>query len=473
MSASIGKKSRAGAIPGSGWLSLILAGLPCIFGPRFGFAQGLPQSNQGLSIGPLELSASGYFRAPLRFSFRSRGDKTPQDEASYNIHSPWLVDDDYFRSGFLYTRLQESDWSEFYLKVGSNRLTAEVALMGSLYSDWARPLIANQWGIAQGFLTFPFQSDGPRLHFHLHVRAGSFWDRFGWLENYDTYLFGRTHQMGGQVRLEFGLPAAGITLWLLQGIGAHQEDIESNQGLTLLNYLQSGINIRKIAQVGFYFLDAQSHDQRALKELKDASMRVVGLDAGFSSRLGRLYLGGSVITTAQAQYLSPVIEVMHSLGGRGLETNYFGGDKSDGVGRLWSLGIQYTFSLRGLLGKKEHEHLAAVRDGDLLLKLFSLAAYAERFSFKWGSELFVQPLSFLYLAFRYDYVSPDVREKASSFQVLSPRIGITTHWMLAAQIFLQYSRYYYGPKVRLRPGQVPLESLPDDNALKLQAQISF
>lgn len=450
-------------------------------------AQELPQPGIGIPVGPLELRASGYFRAPLRLSFRSRGENTPEGEPGYNIHTPWLVDDDYFRSGFSYTRLQESDWSELFIKMGNQYLTGEVALMGSLYSDWARPLIDRQWGIAQAFLTFNWHAEGSRLKFRMHVRAGSFWDRFGWLENYDTYLFGRTHQMGGQVRLEFGMKGTGLTAWILHGVGVHQDAIESNQGLTLLNYLHAGLDIRQVAQLGFYFLDTQAHDQRQLKELKDANMRVVGLDARVMTFFGRFYLGGSIITASQAQYLSPVLEVMHAWGGRGLQENYLGVEKSDGIGSLWSLGGEYTFSLRGLLARTAPERAGVLRGGEVQLKLFALTAYTlskqvdmdqalnrdGRLGFKWGTELFVQPLKFLFVAVRYDRVIPDVQDEASSFRVYSPRIGVTMNWLVGAQIFLQYSRYGYGERVRLRPGQVALESLPDDNAVKLQAQIAF
>lgn len=466
---------------------LFLAALLGSASPLLASAQELPRPGFGLTVGPLDLSATGYFRAPLRLSFRSRGDNGVDGGSGYNIHTPWLVDDDYFRSGFLYTRLQESDWSELYFKVGNKYLTGEVALMGSLYSDWARPLIDRQWGIAQAYLTFRWQSLGPRLNFRMHVRAGSFWDRFGWLENYDTYLFGRTHQMGGQVRLEFELPGSGLTMWILQGIGVHQEAIESNQGLTLLNYLTAGVDIRKVAQVGFYFLDSQSHDQRQLKELKDASMRVVGLDARLLTWVGRFYLGGSIISASQAQYLSPVIEVMHAYGGRGLQENYLGVEKSDGIGSLWNLAGEYTFSLRTLLGRHAPEHMTYLHGGDLQLKFFALTAYTlskqvdedqamnrdGRLSFKWGTEVLIQPFPWLFAAFRYDRVIPDYQDDASSFRIYSPRIGVTMNWHLGAQIFLQYSRYGYGERVRLRSGQVALENVPDDNALKLQAQVAF
>lgn len=446
-----------------------------------------PQPGVGISVGPLELKASGYFRAPLRLSYRSRGDAVMEGEAANNIHTPWLIDDDYFRSGFLYTRLQESDWSELYLSVGNQHLEGKVALMGSMYSDWARPLIDRQWGIAQGYLTYHYKALGPRLNFRMHVRAGAFWDRFGWLENYDTYVFGRTHQMGGQVRLEFELTGPKITIWLLQGVGAHLDAIESNQGLTLLNYVHAGVDIRKIAQVGFYFLDTLSNDRRQLKELKDANLRVVGLDGRLNTWLGLFYLAGSVLSASQAQYMSPVIEVMHSWGGRGLTENYLGIEKSDGTGSLWSLAGEYTFSTRAVLTRFRPEKLSFLRSGDLQLKLFGLTAYTlskqvdpdpavnrdGRLGYKWGTELLYQPLSFLFFSLRYDRIIPDVQDDASAFRILTPKIGVTVNWLLGAQVFIQYSRYFYGDRVRLRPGQVALETLPDDNALKLQAQISF
>ena len=34
-----------------------------------------------------------------------------------------------------------------------------------------------------------------------------------------------------------------------------------------------------------------------------------------------------------------------------------------------------------------------------------------------------------------------------------------------------YSHYMYGDKVRLRAGQVPLETIPDSDVFKLQAQV--
>jgi hypothetical protein len=62
-------------------------------------------------------------------------------------------------------------------------------------------------------------------------------------------------------------------------------------------------------------------------------------------------------------------------------------------------------------------------------------------------------------------------DSENSFRVLSPRVTFP----LAAwgEIFLMYSHYWYGDKIQLRSGQVPLETMPDANVIKLQAQVRW
>ena len=63
----------------------------------------------------------------------------------------------------------------------------------------------------------------------------------------------------------------------------------------------------------------------------------------------------------------------------------------------------------------------------------------------------------------------DVYDSENSFRVLSPRVTFPlAKW---GELFLMYSRYWYGDKISLRPGQVPLETEPDRNVFKLQAQV--
>jgi hypothetical protein len=435
----------------------------------------------------LRITLNGYLRAPLRISWRDRGDSRKEGEAQHDIRAPWLVDDDYFRSGFAYTRLQEQDWTELYLGIGNKWISGTVVLMGSLYSDWARPILDRQWGIAQGYLTFTWDKEGERLRFKLQVKGGAFWDRFGYLPYYDTYLVARTHQLGGQTRLEFGTRR--FTIWLLHGIGAHLEDVSANQGFTLLNYFTAGMRYRQLVEANFYFLDALTQDKRQLKEITDADMKVYGLDAKLTtSRFGRFYVGGSIVDTVAAEFLSPAIEVMHAFGGRGLTENYFGTERSErGTGRLYNLAFQHTYSLAELLRVSGRQYLPKLHKMDFALTWFGLATYTlskqadpdpainrnGRTLFKWGIEGAWSALSWLALSLRYDRVILDTNDDANSFRILTPRITLRTHWLVDAEIYLQYSRYWYGERVNLRPGQIALETKPDEDVFKIQAQIVF
>jgi hypothetical protein len=74
---------------------------------------------------------------------------------------------------------------------------------------------------------------------------------------------------------------------------------------------------------------------------------------------------------------------------------------------------------------------------------------------------------------RYDRVVLDTGDSANSFRILSPRLSFFTSFMGREMIYVQYSRYLYNERIRLRAGQVQLENIPDDHVFKIQAQITF
>ena len=122
-----------------------------------------------------------------------------------------------------------------------------------------------------------------------------------------------------------------------------------------------------------------------------------------------------------------------------------------------------TFSLFGMYTHVGSEQKSADptvnRDGNQMLK--------------WGGELAIWPLSWIGASFRYDRVIPDIHDDPSAFRIYSPRITLRTHWIADALLFVQVSHYDYGARVQLRQGQVPLETVPDTNMVKVQAQIAF
>ncbi|MBA2543961.1 MAG: hypothetical protein H0V17_30240, partial [Deltaproteobacteria bacterium] len=122
----------------------------------------------------------GYARMPL---------------AAQGKREPYLVDNDYFLSGFAYTRLYEPDWSELFFSARKGNYKVELGMFASLYSDYASARLENQFGIAQASVTAEKFLD----HEPLTVQLGVFWDRFGYIQPYDTYVFGRTHQGGFKV----------------------------------------------------------------------------------------------------------------------------------------------------------------------------------------------------------------------------------------------------------------------------------
>jgi hypothetical protein len=290
--------------------------------------------------------------------------------------------------------------------------------------------------------------------------------------------------MGEQIRLD--LDAGKLTFSVLQGFGAHQEAIESNQGLSMINYLRLGASYDKLAEVAFYYLRTWTNDKRQLKEITDASMTVLGVEARVDTFLGRMQLGVSTLSADKAKYLSPSLEIMHSLGGNGITEHYLGTDKSNnGTGSLFNLGFQYDLSAARLI--KKITGTQPLGEGDVNLSAFGMYTTVSsdqkdadplinrdgRKMWKWGGELAVWPLSFLGASVRYDRVSPDESDEPSAFRIISPRITARTHWIPDAQIFVQWSHYMYGERVALRQGQVPLETKPDTDMVKIQAQMAF
>ncbi|MFO0674910.1 MAG: hypothetical protein U0169_00100 [Polyangiaceae bacterium] len=442
---------------------------------------------------PIRFQLHAYFRAPLRMSWVKRPDgSTKPNEGNYNYRTPFLVDDDYYRSGFAYTRVSEGDFTEMYFNVGNSKFTATVSLQGSLYSDAARPLIDRQLGIAQGWLTYRFQPVVKPFQLRVRLKAGAFWERFGWLPMYDTYVMGRVHQMGGQARVEFQYKD--VLAWLTYGVGTHLEALESNQGLTLVNYAHLGASWKETIEGGLFYLDSTAREKRQLKELTDASLNVVGIDGRLNmALLGSLYAATSFVKADQATYLSPALEVMHSYGGRGITENYLGTQRSEnGTGSLWNVAFHYDFAVARFLKKVAHAS-PIPWGGDVTASLFGVYSFVQskqadvdpsinrddRKMWKYGANLDYRVNQWVGLSFRYDRVVLNVDDSANTFRIFSPRVNVFTHFMPPGsvfggeQIFLQYSRYVYNERVRLRPGQVQLETLPDDNVVKLQAQMSF
>jgi hypothetical protein len=434
----------------------------------------------------VDFAMHGYFRAPLRLAIKAR-ENPAEGDADSDVRSPWLVDDDYFRSGFSYTPVNEQDFAEIYFMAGNEHVTGNVALMASLFSDSARVMLDQQLGIAQAWVGLHEDIDLDPVTLRLRAKGGGFWDRFGWLPKYDTYIFGRTHQIGGQVDAEVDFWR--MTFGFTQGFGAHLEAIEANQGFSPLIYSRFHAAYDRIAEIGLYYLSTWSHDQRQLSEMRDGSMEIFGADARVDSGwAGKAYFAVSALSAERASFLSPSIEVMHSNGGRGITENFLGtASSNDGTGDMWNIGFEYDYSVQDTL-KMLASRPRFPLGGDVVLSAFLLYAFVNsdqvsddpmvnrdnRGYFKHGYELAWWVVPWAGLSARYDRVVPDMEDEPSSFRIISPRVSLRGRLFGAeALIFYQLSHYDYSERVGLRAGQVPNETLPDDDVHKIQAEMTF
>ena len=387
----------------------------------------------------------GYARMPLNL------ETTPRE--------PYLIDGDYFLSGFAYTRLYEPDWTELFLSAHHGNYRVRFGLFASLYSDYATPELENQFGIAQASVA----ADEFLGYEPLSVEAGVFWDRFGYIEPYDTYVFGRTHQGGVKAKWAFDDRA-----YVQAGAGVHQAILQQNQGVTPIAHVAGGVPVGD-AVIGGYLLRSWTRDKRQLSPIEDGTLWVAGVDVKWKlpRRLGQAYLAASHYRADKVLFLAPALELSHSTGGRGLTENFLGlSDSDNGTGDMWvgaadvPLRLMDRIQLRAFgmatyVNSEQVDDVNAMRNKD------------NRLYVKWGVEPAYEIRKGLLASVRYDRVILDMKDSANSFRAISPRLRFPLDtW---GELAVQYSRYVYGDKIQLRPGQVPLETQPDANAFKLQA----
>jgi hypothetical protein len=400
-----------------------------------------------VTVKDVRFELHGYARMPL---------------STQGKREPYLVDNDYFLSGFAYTRLYEPDWSELFFSARHGNYKAEFGIFASLYSDYASARLENQFGIAQASVTAEKFLDQEALSLQL----GVFWDRFGYIQPYDTYVFGRTHQ--GGVKLAYKLPGNGK---VQAGIGIHQAELQQNLGMTPIAHLAGSYPVTPELELGAYALRTWTRDERQLSPIQDGTMWVTGADAHYKlpGARGTAQVAFAFYDMTKVLYLAPALEVMHSTGGRGLTENFLGTDASeDGTGRMYTLAADVPVKITDKIGMRGFGMASWVRSKQVD-EMDPAINKDRRMYLKWGLEPSYRLLEQLQVSMRFDRVILDIYDSENSFRILSPKLAFPLDtW---GEIFVMYSHYWYGDKVHLRAGQVPLETEPDRDVLKLQAQV--
>jgi hypothetical protein len=456
------------------------------------------------STGEWKFDVTGYFRAPLRFSW---GPQTTADplhngsttDAGTQLRTPPLVPDANYID-WRYTNSMVAPWTELNFHYGNDRVKATVQIASYNITDSGYRRLEANLGINEAFISmsYPeFIDEDARLT----LIAGAYTNRYGAAGRYDagryeTYLFGRTHVAGATVTFDqdvndwtfeaeggFGGKLEPIPFYASPGISSTNPNAQLPawepypgpvpQESTFVAHGHLGAVFKKQWIFGLHYIDVFANDVERAGSYTGAQIgfgggslnkmprdpegdkpgiRIYGADLKLlGGVLGDGYIGYSHLAATNALYIADAIEVLHSFGGWQLHDNYFGppGGTEEVTGSIDSVEFQYSFSF----GQLFHYPQAFWGDGvDLIGTIFGMynkvnAPKAAGFSLsklKYGTEWTYTPLPWLGIGGRFDVVEPNLDIAGESFSVISPRIMFRTAFVTHEQILIQYSRYFYG-----------------------------
>jgi hypothetical protein len=456
----------------------------------------------------------------------ANGNKLPDGPSHTQIsYGPdRTVDWSYY--SFAYTRLQEQDWAEFAVHAKKKHVDAAVGWMGYWLAATGlrNPDAAALPGIA--YLTLDTDLDVAGVTPNLAFQMGAWWPHYGYFEKYDTFTLGQFRQVGEELRLTVPLDPD-LTVKLTEGFGTGRDgtfryDVASQSplyatrvGADLIAWGNLKVTYKRYVDIGLHYnyewtrdpyltADASATEGKAYTQAAEAHLSVAGAEANLSlpwAWMGRLWISPSYLSVKNGWALSGGggTEVMHSQNGMGIATNYMAwtGSPPDstGTGSMLNLGFLYENKLSNFLDMTSGVH-------DLRLNVFGLLADAsidlpagtqitqnKIKQFKYGADLTYQAETWLGLMLRYDTVNYDLDHPGFIFSSLTGRLIIASHFLSSECIYIQYSRYFYGDKMVLKgiwPWNTPLVAgtdvvqggayafqKPDENVIKLQAQIAF
>ena len=427
----------------------------------------------------------GYLRAPMMVGVGHRDQPLP-GQSSTTLHSPIIPDGQYL--SWQSTPHNKSDWAELYLSVGNSLAKGTVSLQGYNFYQGSFSDPAKQLGVSDGYVDLT--PDLGYENVRLALRAGAFSNKYGSAGRYDageydTYVFGRVHNAGGAVHLDFDLDERNA-LWFEYGLGAKKPDPSqyNNTRFTMLQHAHAGFNRGRDLQLSAHYLSSwtqeedrnMSTDGSSVTNVPDGKMWVAGLDGRFElGAFGYLYGAYSHIGLQDALTVGRAIEVIHASGGGefglGVVDNYLGlscvgpgaantpyfkmGQAcSKGNGAVDTLLAQYEFSLTNFLQQSSGGERFWGDGADLTLKLYGMYNRVKSdvpandgiFKLKYGVDLAYAALPWLTAGLRFDRLQPNSRIPEQSFAILSPRLVFKSKFVTREAITIQYSRYMYNQR---------------------------
>jgi hypothetical protein len=464
----------------------------------------------------------GYFRTPISMGISSRpgpDNETGPSSTQVSYGPNRTVDSSYF--SFAYTRLQEQDWAELFIHEKKKHVDAAVGWMGYWYGSVGFRNPDAAWIPGNAYLTLDTDLDVGSLKPNIALTVGAWWPKFGYFEKYDTYTLGRFRQMGEQLKLTVPVNPD-LTIAVVQGFGTGRDGsfnylappfYGAVTGLDLLTWENVQLTYKKNLDIGLHYNTQWTADPNLTQQTtpgdksygaaQDAHLTTIGAEANLSAPYaGRLWISPSLVHVRHGWALSSTgTEVMHSLGGAGIATNYMAwtGNPPDstGSGSMVNLGFLYENTLSSVRGQAPNTELPEVTvsvfgllaNASLDLPAGSKLGQKSIKEFKYGADVTVQALSWLAFMLRYDLVNYDLDHPAYIFSSITPRAVFSSHFLSGERIYIQYSHYTYGDKMVLNgtwPWGAPLVAgsnvlqegpysgkKPDESVVKLQAEIAF
>ena len=300
----------------------------------------------------------GYIRAPMRVGMGNRTNPTPGSSRGTSFHSPIIPDDQYL--SWQSTPHNKTDWAELFLSLGNSWAKGTVSIQGYNFAEaaWSNP--TTQLGIADGYVDLT--PDLGYENFRLAWRVGAFSNKYGSAGKYDageydTYMFGRIHNAGEALHIEYDLDENN-TLQLEHGLGFRKPDPSqyNNTRFTMLHHAHATFKHGEGIQFSAHYLNSWTAEEErsanpgvpvdgtgasaipytiagpaatSITNVPDGKMWVAGLDARFDlGAFGYFYGAYSHVGLDNAVTVARAIEVIHASGGGefglGVVDNYLG-----------------------------------------------------------------------------------------------------------------------------------------------------
>ncbi|HVZ89082.1 MAG TPA: hypothetical protein VHG72_19085 [Polyangia bacterium] len=464
---------------------------------------------------------SGYFRAPIALGISSRpgpDNATGPSSTQVSYGPNRTIDANYY--SFAYTRLQEQDWAEFFIHEKKKHVDAAIGWMGYWYqaAGFRNPDAA--WAPGMAYLSIDNDFQVGEQTANIDLTVGSWWPKFGYFEKYDTYTLGRFRQIGTQLKLILPF-ASDLAATLTGGFGTNRDGsfnylappfYGAIVGLDLLTWWNLQFIYNRYFDVSLHYNTEWTRDPN-LEQQSDpgsksymaavaAHLTVAGMEANVNvPYFGHLWISPSIISVRNGWALASAgTEVMHSLGGAGIATNYmaYTGSPSDstGSGSMVNFGFLYENSLSGIQGRPRGtlpdvtvSIFGLYAGSSITLPATTTLTQSTIKQFKYGADATLQTLSWLGFMIRGDIVNYDLDNPGFVFASLTGRMIVASNLLSSERIYLQYSRYKYGDKMVLNGNWPWGQSLiagssvtqegpysgmtPDKNVIKIQAEIAF